>query len=139
MSIRPSASGEPKKKFRRITPQKVDCAYSEGNLLSDDLCETFNEIGATCDFNITKKLDSLEQNVPHVIIKARPVETRFGRKILLDLKDGFSVFLPSRFSCLDDESVHKLGCENYSVIYEGLQTVRSDVSFHKVQLQINNN
>ena len=125
------------KKPRKVKPTRV-VNESTSNLLSDSLCESFNEIGATCDFNVIKNLKSLEANVPYPIVKARYVQTKFGKKFLLNLKDGFSVFLPCRFSTLDDASVEKLGCENYCVIYEGLKNFHSDMCFHKVQLQQNN-
>lgn len=128
------------KSRKRITPRKATKVVSnQDNLLSDSLCDTFNDIGATCDVSVTKKLDSLKINVPYLIVKARCVETKFGKKIVVDLKDGFSVFLPSRFTCMDDESVDKLSSGNYSLIYQGLQKFHCDMSFHKVLLQVNNN
>lgn len=58
----------------------------------------FNEVNrlGQIDFLPTKKLSSLETGKKYKITNVKQVKTKFGERIVVEIKDSFTVFLPQR-------------------------------------------
>lgn len=57
-----------------------------------------NKVAKMGDFLPTKKLSELTQQSDYQITDMRAVETKFGKRIIVDVRDEFAVFLPARLA-----------------------------------------
>lgn len=100
----------------------------------DDISSTFNKLSKV-DYNpkSSRMLQSLHLGVEYPIVGARVATTRYGRRIVCDLTDGSSVFLPARFAQMSDQQLAELNRTQHSIIYHGLETNMYNVTYHNVE------
>lgn len=100
----------------------------------DDISSTFNKLSKV-DYNpkSSRVLQSLLPGVEYPITSARVATTRYGRRIVCDLADGSSVFLPARFAQMSDQQLAELNRTQHSIIYHGLETNMYNVTYHNVE------
>lgn len=83
--------------------------------------------------NNTKALNELQINVPYEIEEARSANTKFGRRIILDFKNGLSVFLPQRYGKLSEDQIQQMNEQKLSMVYNGKQTNASGYVCHNIK------
>ena len=81
----------------------------------------------------TKSLSELEINVNYPIQNIRSVFTRYGRKIVLDLLNGWSVFLPQRYAKLSEDQIQQMNEEKLSLVYSGKQINNEGYECYKIK------
>lgn len=66
------------------------------------------------------KFEDLEVGKSYIVHEIRGVNTRYGRKILLEL-DGHIIFLPQRFNVFDESEIQNLNqlCDGKLIIVKG--------------------
>ena len=83
--------------------------------------------------NNTKALNQLQINVLYEIEEARSVNTKFGRRVILDFKNGLSVFLPQRYGKLSEDQIQQMNEQKMSMVYSGKQTNASGYVCHNIK------
>lgn len=83
--------------------------------------------------NNTKALNELQINVPYEIEEVRSANTKFGRRIILDFKNGLSVFLPQRYGKLSEDQIQQMNEQKLSMVYNGKQTNASGYVCHNIK------
>lgn len=81
----------------------------------------------------TKPLNELEIDVNYPIQDIRSVFTRYGRKIVLDLLNGWSVFLPQRYAKLSEDQIQQMNEEKLSLVYSGKQINNEGYECYKIK------
>ena len=85
----------------------------------------FNNLSSCTEYS-NKKLAELVIDLPYVVQIIRPVQTRFGRKIVVDINiedEVTSVFLPAVFSKLSTSEIDELNSMGGTLmlVYLGLK------------------
>lgn len=62
-----------------------------------------NKVGKAAEFLPTKKMHELELEKDYKISNLRRVQTKWGSRIIIDIEDKFTCFLPTRFVKLFEE------------------------------------
>lgn len=98
------------------------------------ILEEFNRIGHGNAFpDNTKKWEELAVGVQHPIRRARAANTKYGRRVVLDLYDDSSIFLPARFATFSDDNIAKINNGHFAVVNNGMQSV-GKATFIQVEL-----
>ena len=97
-----------------------------------DIYEIFNNLGV-CSFD-PKKLSDLHPHIKYAVKELRSVETVFGRRVVCELMDGKSIFLPSRFKIMTDTQLQELSGGKSLLVYEGLIINQRGIKYHGLKL-----